>query len=103
VKLVDSTRLARIKEGPERRAASLAEHGVDALNMHHSDWTGGLTTLVHRFGRYALSWDLQLERILDAGLHMGVDGVMSDWVDRMVDSYVRVYGEPPGPPTLVPP
>jgi len=101
VKLVDSTRLARIKEGPERRAALLAEHGVDALNMHHTDWTGGLTTLLHRFNRYALSWDLQIERLLDAALHMGCDGVMSDWVDRMVDSYVRVFGEPPVPPIRV--
>ena len=31
VKLVDSTRLERIKEGPERRAASLREAGVDAI------------------------------------------------------------------------
>jgi glycerophosphoryl diester phosphodiesterase len=103
VKLVDSTRLVRIKEGPERRAATLAAHGVDALNMHHSDWTGGLTTLLHRFGRLTLAWDLQIERLLDAALHMGIDGVMSDWVDRMVDSYGRVYGQPPVPPSAAPP
>lgn len=102
VKLVDSTRLTRIKEGPERRAATLADHGVDALNMHHSDWTGGLTTLLHRFNRLTLAWDLQIERLLDACLHMGIDGVMSDWVDRMVDSYVRVHGAPPVPPTAWP-
>ena len=44
---------AGIKEGPERRAALLAEAGVDAINLHQSDWTGGLTTLFHRFRRYA--------------------------------------------------
>ena len=64
VKLVDSTRLAKIKEGPERRAALLAEAGVDAVNLHHTDWTGGLTTLFHRFGRYTLAWDLQYEHVL---------------------------------------
>ena len=83
VRLVDSTRLARIREGPERRAATLAENGVDAINLHYSDWTGGLTTLFHRFDRFCLSWDLQHERLLREAVRMGVDGVFSDWVDRM--------------------
>jgi glycerophosphoryl diester phosphodiesterase len=86
VKLVDSTRLRRIKEGPERRAAMLAAHGVDALNLHHSDWSGGLTTLVHRFGRFALAWDLQHDHALRTLLRMGIDGVFSDHVDRMVEA-----------------
>jgi glycerophosphoryl diester phosphodiesterase len=87
VRLVDSTRLGRIREGPERRAATLADVGVDAINLHHSDWTGGLTTLFHRFGRYALGWDAQYERVLQALLRMGIDGVYSDWVDRMTDAF----------------
>src|SRR4051812_5122283 len=33
VKLVQSTRLARIKEGPERRAYDLSEHSIDAINL----------------------------------------------------------------------
>jgi glycerophosphoryl diester phosphodiesterase len=86
IKLVDSTRLARLKEGPERRAATLREHGVDAINLHHTDWTGGLTTLFHRFERLALAWDLQHERVLRDVLRMGVDGIYSDWVDRMTDA-----------------
>jgi glycerophosphoryl diester phosphodiesterase len=86
VKLVDSTRLRRIREGPERRAASLAEVGVDAINMHATDWTGGLTTLFHRFERLAFGWDAQYERVLRSLLEMGCDGVYSDHVDRMVDA-----------------
>jgi glycerophosphoryl diester phosphodiesterase len=85
VRLVDSTRLARLKEGPERRAAQLRELGIDALNLHHSDWTVGLVTLVHRFGRCAFGWDAQFERTIGALLHMGADGVYSDHVDRMTD------------------
>src|SRR5437773_472664 len=50
VKLVDSTRLRAMRSGPERRAAELAAAGVDAVNLHHTDWTGGLSTLFHRFG-----------------------------------------------------
>ena len=89
VRLVDSTRLAKITEGPERRAASLREAGIDCLNMHHSDWNGGLTTLVHRFERLAFGWDMQFDQVLDHGFRMGLDGVFSDHVDRMMDSYVR--------------
>lgn len=87
--LVDSTRLRRMKEGPERRAADLADAGIDAVNLHHTDWTAGLTTLFHRFERYTLAWDLQFGRVLQAVLAMGVDGVYSDHVDRMVDALAR--------------
>lgn len=86
VRLVDSTRLRRVKEGPEKRAARMADFGVDAVNLHHSDWTGGLTTLFHRFGRLALGWDAQHDRILRELLDVGIDGVYSDHVDRMVDA-----------------
>ncbi len=93
VHLVDSTRLRRVKEGPERRAADLAQAGVDAVNLHWSEWTGGLVTLFHRFERDALGWDAQYRRQLDALLAMGIDGVFSDHVGRMVDA---LAGRPPG-------
>ncbi len=86
VKLVDSTRIRAIREGPERRAASLAEVGIDALNMHHTDWTGGLTTLLHRFDRLAFAWDLQQEYALRTSLRMGIDGIYSDYIDRMMEA-----------------
>ena len=84
--LVDSTRVRAIREGPERRAASLADAGIDALNMHHTDWTGGLTTLLHRFERLTFAWDLQHDYALRTLLRMGIDGVYSDHVDRMMDA-----------------
>ena len=89
VRLVDSTRLSRIKEGPERRAATLQELGIDAVNLHHSDWSGGLTTLFHRFGICTFGWDAQFDRVLDGLLRMGIDGVFSDHVPRMVDALER--------------
>ncbi len=89
VKLVDSTRLIRIKEGPERRAASLRTAGVDALNLHHSDWSGGLIALLHRFERYTLGWDAQFDRTLDALLDAGIDGVFSDHTDTMMAAIAR--------------
>jgi glycerophosphoryl diester phosphodiesterase len=86
VKLVDSTRLRRIKEGPERRAAKLADAGVDVLNLHLDDWSGGLTTLVHRFGRLAFGWDAQHRRQIDALIRAGCDGIYSDHVERLMDA-----------------
>jgi glycerophosphoryl diester phosphodiesterase len=83
-RLVDSTYLKRIPEGPERRAAALSDAGIDALNLHHSEWSGGLAALVHKFGVHCFGWDAQHERILDDLLDAGLDGVYSDHVDRMV-------------------
>lgn len=94
-KLVDSTRLARIKEGPERRAATLANEGIDAVNMHHTDWTGGLAALFHRFDRVAFGWDMQFDEILRSALRMGLDGIYSNWVDRMIEAYRHELGAPP--------
>ena len=89
VRLVDSTRLIDIEEGPERRAADLAAAGVDAINLPEPDWTGGLTTLSHRFGIRCLGWNAQHPRQLDRLLALGIDGVFSDHVDRMVDALGR--------------
>jgi len=94
VRLVDSTRLGKIKEGPERRAAALAKVGIDAVNMHNVDWTGGLVTLFHRFDVLAFAWDAQLPRVLGELLDMGIDAVYSDHVDRMVDALRVAYPDP---------
>jgi glycerophosphoryl diester phosphodiesterase len=91
VRLVDSTRLKRIAEGPERRAARLNTLGIDAVNLHHSDWNGGLIALFHRFERHALAWDAQLPRILGEVLDAGIDGVFSDHVDRMMAAIGQLY------------
>lgn len=91
---VDSTRIRRIKEGPERRAATLRDAGVDVVNMHHSDWSGGLVALFHRFERKVFAWDCQFRRHLDGMLAIGVDGLYSDHVDRMMDA---IHGRPEAP------
>jgi glycerophosphoryl diester phosphodiesterase len=92
VKLVDSTRLNKISEGPERRAARLADLGVDGLNMRRADWNGGLVALFHRFERTAFSWDLQHDHQLRPAFRMGIDAVYSDFVDRMVDAFEAEIG-----------
>lgn len=89
VRLVDSTRARSLDSGPERHAARLRELGIDAVNLHHSDWSGGLVALYHRFGVQAWGWDAQHPRVLDGLLDMGIDGLFSDHVDRMVDALGR--------------
>lgn len=89
VRLVDSTRLRRLDTGPERHAAVLREKGIDAVNLHHTDWTGGLVALYHRFDRLAWGWDAQHSRIIDGLYDMGIDAVFSDHVDRLVDALAR--------------
>ena len=93
VRLVNSTKLRRMSEGPERRAATLADQGVDAVNLHHTEWSGGLTTLFHRFERVAFAWDLQFEHVLRNVIRMGIDGVFSDHVDVMADA-IRAEVDP---------
>jgi glycerophosphoryl diester phosphodiesterase len=92
VKLVNSTRLNRLREGPERRAATLSALNIDAINMHHTDWTGGLAALFHRFQRVCFGWDMQFEHILRPALRMGLDGVFSDHVGTMVDAFMAELG-----------
>jgi glycerophosphoryl diester phosphodiesterase len=84
VHLVHSTRLHAMRSGPERHAASLAAAGVDVVNLPHADWTAGLTTLFHRFKILAFGWDAQFERIIESLRAMGIDGIYSDHVDRLV-------------------
>jgi len=90
VRLVDSTFLGRMPEGTEQRAAALADAGIDALNLHHSEWTGGLAALLHRFRVLCFGWDAQHDRILRELLDAGLDGVYSDHVDRMVAALNRL-------------
>jgi glycerophosphoryl diester phosphodiesterase len=87
VRLVNSTRLARLGESPERRAARLAEAGIDTINLRKEDWNGGLVALFHRFERLAFAWDLQHDHELRPAFRMGIDGVYSDFVDRMMAAY----------------
>ncbi len=84
LRYVHSQRFPRLTTSPEQHAASLAAANVDAMNMHYSDWTAGLTTLFHRFDVLAFGWDAQHERVIEELVDIGIDAVYSDHVDRMV-------------------
>ena len=84
VKLVHSERRRSIAVPLERHAYDLASIGIDAMNMHHSEWTAGLVSLFHRFDVLAFAWDAQEARQLRAVLRMEIDAVYCDRPDRMV-------------------
>jgi glycerophosphoryl diester phosphodiesterase len=84
VRLVHSTSRHRIRDSVERHAADLAEHRIDAINLHHSEWTRGLVELFHRFDVRAFAWDTQEVRHIRAMLDAGIDALYCDHVDRLV-------------------
>ena len=83
-KVVHSQRRRAIGAPLERHAYDLSSMGVDAMNLHHTEWTAGLVSLFHRFDVRAFAWDTQEVRHLRAALGMGVDAVYCDNPDRMV-------------------
>lgn len=102
VRLIDSTSVKAMNRGqyggPERRAANLAESGIDGVNLRQDDWTGGMVTLFHRFDRLCFGWDAQHARIMADLLRMGIDGIYCDTVDLMMES-VRVHLDMDSPET----
>ena len=85
VRLVHSPGYGRLPPANlERHCADLAAAGIDAINLHHADWTLGTVTLAHRFDVHAFAWDTPGERHILAMLRSGIDGVYCDRVDRMV-------------------
>lgn len=90
-RLVHSTKLARMDHGPERHAATLYKNSIDAVNLRHGEWQGGLTALFHRFGLLCFGWDAQLQRVGAELLDMGVDAIYGDNVRRLLDARAAIY------------
>lgn len=89
VRLVNRSALRAFRQGPERRAAQLSEGGIDAVELPHTDWTGGLIALFHRFGRRAFASGAEHERVARELVRMGIDGMAGEHVERMVAAVNR--------------
>ena len=96
VRLVHSMGRRAYGDALERHASTLAKAGVAALNLREAEWSLGLVTLTHRFGLKAFAWDAQEYRRIRAVLAMGVDGIYSDHVDRLVAAVGEWATEDPG-------
>jgi glycerophosphoryl diester phosphodiesterase len=84
VRLVCSTRPRRIRGGVEARIERLAALHVDALNMHWRDWTAHRVQHCHAVGLAAFGWDAQDPAIMARLVAVGIDGIYSDFPDRLV-------------------
>lgn len=95
VRLVHSMGRRAYGDALEGHANTLARTGIAALNLRETEWSLGLVTLAHRFGLQAFAWDVQEYRRIRAVLEMGVDGIYSDHVERMLAA-VGEWSAPPG-------
>ena len=86
VRLVDSTSVAHMRTAPRERATRMNLLGIDALNLHHTEWQPGLRDALVAKGRLAFAWGLQETHELQAALSLRVDAVYSDHVDRMQEA-----------------
>ncbi|HKY15757.1 MAG TPA: hypothetical protein VJM33_12605, partial [Microthrixaceae bacterium] len=64
VALCARSRLRELPGGAERQAAVLRDAGIEALELPRDEWTVGLTTLCHRFGRQAWAYGATHERMV---------------------------------------
>jgi glycerophosphoryl diester phosphodiesterase len=96
VRLVHSMGRRAYGESLEGHASALARTGIAALNLRQTEWSLGLVTLAHRFHLLAFAWDVQEYRRMRAVLEMGVDGIYSDHVERMVAAVGEWATEDPG-------
>jgi len=84
VRLVDSTRVAVMRTEPRERAERMVAHGIDALNLHWTDWSEALVEPFRERDRRILAWDAQDETALARMLALDVDAVVSDHVALMM-------------------
>jgi glycerophosphoryl diester phosphodiesterase len=82
--LVESTHTNWMSEGLGPRAAALDAAGIHAINLHGSDWNAERLKEVHQAGLLGFGWDAQSKAEILRLLDLGLDGLYSDHVDRMV-------------------
>ena len=87
-KLVHSTHKGSVEQ-LERHARNMQVGGIDAINLHRSEWKSGLVALFHRFDVLTFAWDAQEVRHLNALFDMRVDAVYCDRPERMVEAWAE--------------
>lgn len=74
----------KLAGGLEEAVRILAGAGVSTINLHGSEWNAERVRLVHEAGLLAFGWDAQSEYHISRLVKLGLDGVYSDHVDRLV-------------------
>lgn len=93
--LVESTNVSWMREGLAGRAAALRDASIEAINLHRSQWDPVVLGEVHAAGLLAFAWDAQSESEIARLLDLGVDGLYSDHVGRLMGA-IRSRWHAPG-------
>ncbi|MEO8229651.1 MAG: glycerophosphodiester phosphodiesterase [Chloroflexota bacterium] len=88
VRLVHSPNLRAIEARFKAHVAELARLDVDALNMRWRAWSPERLEAVHRQGLLAFAWDANADPAVERLIGLGVDGIYSDYPDRLVAAVV---------------
>jgi glycerophosphoryl diester phosphodiesterase len=82
---------------PQRRDALAHAHevGIEAINARWMWWSRRLVDEVHRTGMLAFGYDAQRRASLSRSLRIGLDGVFSDHVERMVAAIAAAERQQP--------
>ena len=83
-RLVLSTAIGRLPGGLGEGLAAVVAAGVDAVNLRVREWDPDRVALVHDRGLAALGWDAQSEPSLARAVALGLDGIYSDHVARLM-------------------
>lgn len=82
---VHTTHVGALERGPERHVAELARRGIGGISLPGADWSGGLTTLTHRFDLDAVARAVRVERVATDLVRMGIDAVFTGEVETVVE------------------
>ena len=89
-RLVCSTQVRGLPGGLETHVRVLRDAGIDAVNLHRRDWTAARVAATHQAGLRAFGWDAQAGAEISRLLALGLDGVFSDHVDRLMAAIARM-------------
>jgi glycerophosphoryl diester phosphodiesterase len=86
-----------VMRSSQRLAALAAAHdgGIAAINARWMWWNRAMIDEVHELGMLAFGYDAQRRSSLDRSLALGLDGVFSDNVERMVAAIAAANSRDP--------
>ncbi len=94
IRLVHNAHRDHLPFGPERHASELTRLQIDAVQFHHSQWSGGNIALYHRFGRLTIGGEAEFPRLIGGLLDAGIDGISSTHADLLA-SGLDAFGRSP--------
>lgn len=80
----------RVRRRASAHLAAMRERGIGVLNLHRRQVDAQIVALVHAAGLLAFAWDAQRPSHVRRLRQLGVDGIVGDHVDRLLDGEAAV-------------